>query len=164
MAKITFPGLEGYELRLSRLAENADEIAGQAVYAGAEIVADAIRENIQRLDAKSDRAGLAAYLRKEPAPLTESAKKGLLDGLGISHMQNAQGYFNVKIGFDGYNSLKTKKFPGGQPNVMIARSLESGSSIAPKRPFVRPAVTASRKRAEAAMADVIDRGIKKIMK
>lgn len=162
MAKITFPGLADYELMLSRLAQGADDIAGKAIYAGAEIVANAIRSNIQGLQAVPDEVGAIAYAEKSPAPLTESAKEGLLDGLGISSMQDDNGYYNVKIGFDGYNGLKTKKFPQGQPNVMIARSLESGSSIAPKRPFVRPAVNAVKKQAEAKMAEIIDQEIKKI--
>ena len=162
MAKISFPGLADYELMLSRLAKGADDIAGRAIYAGAEIVADAIRSNIQGLQAVPDEVGAIAYAEKSPAPLTESAKEGLLDGLGISSMQDDNGYYNVKIGFDGYNGLKTKKFPQGQPNVMIARSLESGSSIAPKRPFVRPAVNAVKKQAEAKMAEIIDQEIKKI--
>ena len=164
MAKITFSGLADYELQISRLSQGAEQICGRAIYAGAEVVTDAIRANIQRLDAKPDRAGLIAYAEKSPPPLTETAKKGLLDGLGIAPMQESNGYYNVKVGFDGYNDLRTEKFPKGQPNVMIARSLESGSSIAPKRPFVRPAVNASRKQAEAKMAEVLDAEIKKIMK
>lgn len=162
MSKITFPGLAEYELMLSRLAQGAEDIAGKAIYAGAEIVADAIRSNIQGLQAVPDEVGAIAYADRSPAPLTESAKEGLLDGLGISSMQDDNGYFNVKIGFDGYNGLKTRKFPQGQPNVMIARSLESGSSIAPKRPFVRPAINAVKKQAEAKMAEIVDEEIEKI--
>lgn len=163
MAKITFPGLEDYELMISKLAEGAEDIAGKAIHAGAEIVTDKIRENIQGLQAVDDEAGLYAYVQKNPAPLTRTAKQGLLDGLGIAPMQDDNGYYNVKIGFDGYNGLKTQKYPKGQPNVLIARSLESGSSIAEKRPFVRPAINATRKQAEAKMAEVIDNEIKKIM-
>lgn len=163
MAKITFKGLEDYELRLSRLSQGAEEIAGKSIYAGAAIVADAVRENIQRLDARPDREGLVAYHKKEPPPLTQSQKQGLLDGFGVSSLQDDRGYLNVKLGFDGYNKLRTKSFPKGQPNVMIARSLESGSSISPKRPFVRPAVNASRQAAEEAMAKVLDEEIEKIM-
>lgn len=163
MAKITFKGLEDYELRLSRLSQGAEEIAGKAIYAGAAIVADAVRANIQRLDARPDREGLVAYQKKEPPPLTQSQKQGLLDGFGISSLQNDRGYLNVKLGFDGYNNLRTKRFPKGQPNAMIARSRESGSSIAKKQPFVRPAVNASRPAAEEAMAKVLDEEIEKIM-
>lgn len=163
MAKISFPGLERYETQLSNLFKGTEEITGKAIYAGAAIVADAVRENIQRLDARPDREGLVAYHKKEPPPLTQSQKQGLLDGFGVSSLQDDRGYLNVKLGFDGYNKLRTKSFPKGQPNVMIARSLESGSSIANKRPFVRPAVNASRQAAEEAMAKVLDEEIEKIM-
>ena len=49
MAKITFPGLCDYELMISRLSKGVDDIAGKAIYAGAGIVADAIKENIKDL-------------------------------------------------------------------------------------------------------------------
>ena len=169
MAKISFRNLEQYELQLAHLRERTPEIAGKAIYAGAEIVTDAIRANIEALPAVSDKAGLIAYQKKDPAPLTETAKRGLLDGLGITPMKDENGFYNVKIGFDGpggehgYNDLRTQKYPKGQPNVLIARSLESGSSISPKHPFVRPAINASRKRAEAKMAEVLDEEIGKIM-
>ena len=45
MAKITFPGLNDYELMISRLTKNVDSVAGKAIYAWAGIVADAIKEN-----------------------------------------------------------------------------------------------------------------------
>ena len=163
MAKITFPGLGDYELMISRLAQGSEDVAGRAIYAGAGIVADQIRENIQKLMAQDDTAGIYAYVQQNPAPLTRTAKQGLLDSLGISPLQNDNGYLNVKIGFDGYNSMKTKQYPNGQPNALIARSLEGGSSAFEKRPFVRPAVNASRKRAEEKMAEVLDEEIKKIM-
>ena len=157
MAKITFKGLEEYELRLSRLSQGAEEIAGKAIYAGAAIVADAVRANIQRLDARPDREGLVAYQKKEPPPLTQSQKQGLLDGFGVSSLQDDRGYLNVKLGFDGYNIVKTKKHPQGQPNVLIARVTESGSSYRQKTPFMRTAVNASRKEALEKGREAVDR-------
>ena len=163
MARIKFSGLEEYELRLAHLSERTPEIAGRAIYEGAAIVTDAIRANIQGLHAVSDKAGLFAYKEKKPAPLTETAKRGLLDGLGVTPMQDDGGYYNVKVGFDGYNDLKTRKYPKGQPNQLVARGLEFGSTIAQKRPFVRPAINATRKLAEAKMAEVLDEETKKLM-
>ena len=96
--------------------------------------------------------------------LTETAKKGLQDGFGISPMGSEDGMLNVKLGFDGYNGMKTKKYPKGQPNVLLARSIESGSSIAKKRPFVAPAVRKTKKAAEETMAKIIDEESAKIMK
>ena len=125
---------------------------------------DKIRENIQALPAQPDSYGLIAYRNKWSAPLTDTAKRGLLEGLGITTMEDDNGFYNVKIGFDGYNELRTRKYPKGQPNQLIARSIESGTSISEKRPFVTPAIRATRKEAQQAMANVIDEETEKIMK
>jgi hypothetical protein len=63
----------------------------------------------------------------------------------------------------GYNNVITKKYPKGQPNNMIARSCESGSSSMIKQPFMRTAVNASRSRAEQKMAEILTAEIKKKM-
>lgn len=70
---------------------------------------------------------------------------------------------NVKLGFDGYNEVKTRKYPKGQPNQLIARVTESGSPYMDKTPFMRMAVNATRKPALAEMQKVIDEESKKIM-
>ena len=85
-----------------------------------------------------------------------------MDGFGVSPLQDDSGYRNVKLGFDGYNSVKTKKYPQGQPNALIARVTESGSSYREKTPFIRPAVNAARKPAEKAGQAKIDEKIKSI--
>lgn len=161
MAKITFPGLNDYELMISRLSKDVDDIAGKAIYAGAGIVADAIKENIKALPI------VRGYgTEKDPLPfgVTAPQKAGLIDGLGISPMQSDAGYLNVKIGFDGYNATKTEKYPQGQPNQLVARGVESGTSWKQKKPFIRPAINASKSRAEAEMARILDEEIEKVMK
>ena len=161
MAKITFPGLSDYELMISKLSKDVDDIAGKAIYAGAGIVADAIKENIKALPI------VRGYgTEKDPLPggVTAPQKAGLIDGMGISPMQNDAGYLNVKIGFDGYNATKTEKYPQGQPNQLVARGVESGTSWKQKKPFIRPAINASKSRAEAEMARILDQEIEKITK
>ena len=160
MAKITFPGLNDYELMISRLSKNAADIAGRAIYTGAGIVADEIKSGIQSLPIVR---GYGTAENPLPGGVTQPQKQGLLDGLGIAPLQNDGGYLNVKIGFDGYNRTKTEKYPRGQPNQLVARGVESGASWKQKHPFVRPAVNRSRKRAEAAMAEALDEEIKKIV-
>ena len=78
-------------------------------------------------------------------------------------MENDNGYINTKIGFDGYNATKTKKYPNGQPNALIARSIESGTSKHQKTPFVRPAISKAKAKAEAAMAASVDKDINNTM-
>ena len=161
MAKITFPGLSDYELMISKLSKGVDDIAGKAIYAGAGIVADAIKENIKALPI------VRGYgTEKDPLPggVTAPQKAGLIDGMGISPMQDDGGYLNVKIGFDGYNATKTDKYPQGQPNQLVARGVESGTSWKKKSPFIRPAINASKQRAEDEMARILDQEIEKVMK
>ena len=87
-----------------------------------------------------------------------------MDGFGISRLKDDDGFVNVKLGFDGYNSTKTEKYPNGQPNVLIARSVNSGTTFRKKTKFVDKAVDSAKKAAEAAMDAACSREIEKIMK
>lgn len=142
------PGVDKYLSQLQNLEFQTDEMIGNAIYKGADIVADAIKANIQNLPSSA---------------CTETEKAGLLSGFGIAKMQDENGYFNVKAGFDGYNEDATKRYPRGKPNSMIARSIEGGTSWKPKHPFIGPAVRATKDQAEQAMAEEIEKQIKSTM-
>ena len=165
MAKIIWgKELEHYASRIARIGENAAAMCGKTVYEMAGIVADKIAANIDAMPYVSDAEGLKRYTQKGKADLTYSEKKGLQESLGISKMQDDGGYRNVKIGFDGYNDVKTRKYPNGQPNVMIARAIESGSSVRDKKPFVRPAVNAAKSECLKRAQEIITEEINKIKK
>lgn len=159
MAKFQFNGLKEYAEYLQRIGMNSKEICGDAVYTMANIVTDEIRKKLDALPTVTEADALAAYRKKEKTGLTSAQKKGLQASLGISKIENDNGYWNVKVGFDGYNKVKTQKYPNGQPNAMIARATESGSSVREKAPFVRPAVNASQKRAIEAAKIKVDQRI-----
>ena len=156
MAKWTMEGMSEYIAYLQSIANVTDEAIGAGVYAMAEVVADKVRDNIQALPTVSNEANIATY-RQGYSRLSDLEKQGLLDGFGVTPMQDDSGYKNVKLGFDGYNSVKTKKYPQGQPNVLIARVTESGSSYRQKTPFMRTAVNASRKEALEKGREAVDR-------
>lgn len=155
MAKWTMEGMSEYIAYLQSIASVTGEAIGAGVYAMAEVVADRVRANIQVLPTVSNEANIATY-RQGYSRLSDPEKQGLLDGFGVSPMQDDGGYKNVKLGFDGYNSVKTKKYPNGQPNVLIARVTESGSSYRQKTPFMRTAVNASRKEALEKGREAVD--------
>lgn len=142
------PGIDEYISQLRNLEFNTEDLIGRAIYKGADIVADAIKANIESLPSSA---------------CTDVEKAGLLNGFGIARMQDENGYFNVKAGFDGYNDDVTKKWPHGKPNSMIARSIEGGTSWKAKHPFIAPAVRSSRDAAEKAMAEEIEKGINETM-
>lgn len=159
MAKwIVGKGLDSYISYLQKIDLVTDEVIGEAVYEMAKVVADKVRSSIQALPTVSNEANIATY-KKGYSRLSDEEKQGLLDGFGVSSMQDDGGYINVKLGFDGYNGVKTKKYPKGQPNALIARVTESGSSYREKTPFIRPAVNASKKQAEQAGQMKIDEKI-----
>ena len=161
MAYLKFKGLQEYEFKLSRLEAGTDEIAGKAIYQGAKIVADEVKKNIETLPVIKDERGSGNNLLDG---VTQKQKDGLVKSWGIAPMESKNGYLSVKLGFDGYNSVVTSKYPKGQPNVLIARAVESGTSFRKKHPFVSPAVKKTRKKAEAKMKEVLDEEINKIMK
>lgn len=141
MARMTFMLGEEYGEKLLQTACSSEAIAKKAIYEAADIVTNKIRENLE--------VNLAGS--------TQSAG-ALSKSLGITPiLQDKNGIWNAKIGFDGYDEK-------GVPNQLKARVMESGSSRVQKRPFVRPAVNAVRKDAQAAMQKVIDEELEKIMK
>lgn len=148
------PNLDEYTKKLQRLQmDTRDKIIGKAVFEGAGIVADAVRANINGLATSTD-------FHKAVTP---KQKAGLLAGLGISRMKDEDGFVNVKLGFNGYNDVKNKRYPNGQPNALVARSLEKGTSTAPAQRFVAPAIKRAQNAAENAMKQVVESEIDKIM-
>lgn len=162
--KIEYKGADQYLIILSQMQGKTRSVAGKAIYAAANIVADAIKADLRALPAVSEKYNLSAYKTGGKSKLSEKQKQGLLDGFGIAKMEYKDGFYNVKAGFDGYNDISTDRYPKGQPNPLIARCVENGSSYMDATPFVKPAVNKSRKSAIAEMQRVIDEEYEKLMK
>lgn len=163
MGIFIFKGLEEYELKLSKLEAGTEKIIGKAIYAGAGIMADAVRKNIASLPIVPPKNSFGTATTPISG-VTAAQKAGISEGFGISKMELDNGYYHVKLGFEGYNRTKTKKYPSGQPNILIARSVENGTSFRSKHPFVSPAVRGSRKAAEQKMKEVLDEEINRLEK
>lgn len=145
--------------QLQRLSGKTEEVAKKAIYAGAKILTDKIRNNLENLPEDQFR-----YLQEgekfEGVP--KDQKKDLEESLGVTPIKkDKSGDWNAKIGFDGYGSIPTAKYPKGLPNNLLARSIESGSSVRKKTPFVRPAIRKMKKEVLAAMQTVVDEEIRK---
>lgn len=153
------PNLEKYNQKIYALGAEAQAYIEEAVKEGANPVADAVRAGINSIpidDGYRKRGEIRSGLRSVQ-------RAGLSASLGVAPIRNDGGFINVKVGFDGYNNMHTKQYPGGQPNAMIARSIESGTSIMQAHPFVGPAVSKTRKQAEKIMEQSIDKSINRIM-
>lgn len=165
MAKITIKTPDEYCLKLSKLAAGQKEIAGKAIFAGAKILANKVRANIKAIPEDEYRQLKAGEKFRS---ITPREKKGILACFGVTqmHMDEDENY-NVRVGFSAYIPSKilspTKRYKYGIPAALIVRSVESGSSIRIKHPFMRPAIAAAKETAKERMATVIDEETKKIM-
>ena len=156
MARFEFTGIDEYLDKLNKVGDHAKGLCKRALYDGAAVVADAVRAEVQALPT-TDRDG-------SPQLPFEYEKQGLLDSLGVSKMKEKDGYIYTHIDFDGYNRMRSKKYPGGHPNSMIARAINSGTSKRPKNPFMTRAIHGARAACEAAMKSRMDADITEIMK
>jgi len=157
MATFEFPGLSKYIKQLDWMyAATKDTILRRTTYAGAAVMANALRSAIEALPEGREKDAILGTV-------TPAQKRGLLEGFGISKMHDDDGFVNVKLGFDGYNSVKTEKYPNGQPNTLIARAANSGTTFRKKTKFIDKTVNSKKKETEAKMAEVCDQEIKKAM-
>lgn len=160
MAKFQFEGIDELVAQFEKLSGESEEIIGKAIYNGASVVMKQVVGAVESINT-DNRFGTSENPVSGPST---KQKMGLAQSLGITKMRKDGNFWNVKIGFDGYNDIKTKKWPNGQPNSMIARSIESGTSWMQKQPFMRRAEQSARGPCEAAMAQTVDKEIQRIMK
>ena len=164
MAKIEMSGMDEYMAKLRKLGAAGPKICKAAVFEGGDELADAIRAKIEAMPTTEDKAAIIAWKQETPvSEITEDQKKGLLDGLYLKKMREDSGFIYTQIGFSGYNNTKTQKYPNGQPNALIARSIESGSSARQKKPFIRPTVNSVKAAAVARMQGKLIEMIDNIM-
>ena len=160
MATMKFKGLDQYIEQLERLSDDAEDCIDHAIYDGAGVMADAVRREISGLPVGQKYAKPGERINT----ITSAQKTGLLNGLGVASLRKDGSLYNRKVGFDGYNGQKTKKYPGGQPNSLIARSVCAGTSFREPNDFMSRAIRSSRKPAEEAMKKKLESEIEKIMK
>ena len=159
MANLKWEGLEEYENQLLELKNISRTCIGEAIHAGAGIVADAVKQATESLPIDNRMAKNGEQLNG----VTVLQKQGLIESFGIAKLQDDGGYLNVKLGFDGYNSVSTQSYPSGQPNAMIARSVNSGTSFRRRIPFVDDTVNAKKAACEAAMRKKFDEALSRAL-
>lgn len=160
MATMKFKGLDDYIKKLERLSNNAEATIKKALYKGAGVAADSIKSSIEGINT-DDRPHTGNEMRTGP---TTIQKIGLVRSFGISPMKTKAGTIDVKLGFDGYNAVRSERWPKGQPNVMIARSVESGTSWMQKQPFMRKAERQAKALVELEIKKTLEEEIAKIIK
>lgn len=165
MAKIEIEGFESYLKQLNALRADSLPICKAIVYPGAAVLAQHLRAETEALPTITDARALNNYQHGLPnAALSDTQKAGLVDNFGITPIRRDRaGMIQCSVGFSGYNGVKTRKFPKGQPNPEVARSLEKGTSYLRRNAFASRAVKAAKEAAIEAMRAEMDAQIQRIM-
>lgn len=143
MAKATIKMPEDFLIKISKLRDKTDEIIGEVLKAGGEIVKEKVESNLQSV--------IGSGLQEESRSTGE-----LVSALGVSSArQDKDGNFNVKVGF-------SEPRKDGKSNAMIAGVLEYGKHGQPPRPFLKPAKAASKSGCIKAMINQLDEEVDKL--
>ena len=154
-------GGEEFSALLNNLAgDQAITVMKAAVYAGVGVLADAIKSEIQGLPVES------GYMPKgkKRNVVGSHDKQALQDHLGISHIEATGDKADAVVSFNGYNGRPTKKYPNGVPIPLIARSIESGSSVREKNPFIRRAFNNAKTNAQQKAIDAGQEKLNELIK
>lgn len=160
MARMQTEGMDDVSLMFGKISSAGTAVAKMAVYDGARVMADEIRREINALPVDKER-----YLRggQKYAVITRRDKKDLAAHLGITKIQRSAEGTRAVIGFAGYGSKRTKKYRNGLPMALLARSLQKGTSVREKSPFIDRAVARGTEPAIAAMIKTGESVISKIV-
>ena len=155
-------GGDDFSALLNNLAgDQAVVVMKAAVYAGIGALADALKSEVGALPVQSGympKNKKTGEIKKRNVVGTNDIE-ALKNGIGISRIQSDKDKADAVVSFNGYNGRPTKKYPKGVPLELIARSIESGSSVRQKNPFVRRTFNKSKTSSEQ---KAIDAGQKKL--
>ena len=157
--KMKTTGIEETMKMLEKVAANTDEVVADVTRAGASVTADEMRSELKSLKTsdKYEGGNGKRYPRAKDV-------KGLLDSLGYTPVGFNDSVADSNVGFDGYNENKTKKFPNGHPNRMIANSINKGTSFMIAQPFINRTKRKAQAKCIDTMQAMLDKEIKKITK
>lgn len=120
----------------------------KALDKGSDVVADETRRQLNELPVDDRRK-----VDGERLGLRTIQKKAIIDSFGITPIQQKNNKINRKTGVDrGVNKL-------GQPNVVIARRLESGTSYMKKNPVFSRSSRKARSQCLKTMEDSLNKSI-----
>lgn len=148
MSSIKVEGLEEYLALLDLNYKQLERICGRSIYPGAGLAYKECRRRIENLRTDDHLFKFAEQYGRKRRGLTTRQKRGLLESLGIAQLRHVGGSLDVKLGFDGYNDIVSDRWDKGQPNAMIARNVNNGTSFMEAQPFMDQTIEAIRHTAE----------------
>lgn len=151
-------GLTEISQLLTNMAEKAPAAAAKAVYEGAGIVADEVRNQIGKISTAPFH--YAVFVTREPSP----EEKAIVEqaGAGIAKFTKNGAEVETSVGFAkaGYAQLNGKTVPVAK----IANAINSGTSFMKKQPFMRQAANNGGRKAIDAMKKSIETSFEEMKK
>ena len=143
MGRVITAGIDDLTAELEAVAAHLGGVGKAALYEGAGVMADAIKEAAGSL------------------PYKGSTVAQIQNAVGITKFKDTEDGSGTSIGFDGY--FAGSKYKNGEmPIRMFVREIEGGTSKIPAHPFVRKAANAAKAAAEAAIIGAAEERIKQL--
>jgi len=137
-------------------------VIGRSIYPGGKLMSDGVKKAMLGIPTNDHLFSFATQHKRSRTGITTRQKAALIESFGIAEMRSNIHGWNVKLGFDGYNDIVSERWPKGQPNAMIARSLNSGTSFLNAYPFMDTAVANYANVTVKAIEEQFDKEIAKI--
>lgn len=163
MPKMTINGVEEIGYLLDKLDQETTSILKKGLYEANHVLYQEVEKNLSSIHTVGE---------KENRNITEKQKQGLLSSLYGSKFQqnNNELYFTISV--TGYNDVITEKYPKGQPNIMILRSLEKGGfidngkriTVMKQQPIMRKSLNHKKKEATQKIQETVSKEVKKLQK
>lgn len=161
MPDMKVEGMDEFVRSLTAIGRHTAGVARKCAYDGAALLRGELEESVKALPLDTD----GFTVGTDPLRvITERDRADLAACAGISKIESDGLGTSVSVSFDGYISRTEKDFPKGVPAALIARSIESGSSVRAKRPFMRMTVKNSSERVLSAMQETMTESIAQISK
>ena len=135
---------------LDKMEKQAPKVASKALYEGAGIMAEEIKQQAQEI--KTAPFKYAKDGQRLPSP--EEKEIVIAAGMGIAKFDKNGTEIDTSVGYRnaGYADLNGKK----KPIPVIVNAINSGTSFMNKQPFIRKAANSGGKKAIAAMKETIE--------
>lgn len=159
MSRLDASGTDEMMELLRGLGSETERVCSMALYKGAQITADALREATESLPTEPWHPVPGMRGGRPLEVITEADKEDLLNGIGIAKFEHTGSGVSTAASFEGYTRRTERNFPNGVPLPMIARSIESGSSVRRKNPFIRRTVTAREPEIIDAMEETVHNAV-----
>lgn len=143
MARVDVQLPEDFLMKLSALADKADEIIPKVLETGGGIAKDKVKSNLSEVVGKDT---------KNPSKSTGELEKSVrLTPVRLT----SKGDYIIRVGF-------YEPRPDGKSNTMVASILEYGKSGQPPKPFMKPAKITTKDTIISAMQSKFEEEVNKI--